>query len=441
MDLESEEDIIYVLDITKAFNNDMLPTNRTYKHDISRFYTLHHGIESGDLEEEDLFKLLEDNEDSANKTDAKGNYPIAYACNNVKYKKFAMELTTRYPDAVKNQDWTNRSNPLHVAVQWRRKQVISLIRLNANCLINYLDNENNGVTPLQQLCKVNNWSNENDKVLTMLLKFPNLLINKKSPENGYTALHYACMKYNWPAINLLLGHNKINIYNVDNERNPPFLKLIEDDDDSVTYQQILSIEAFLKNKTIAILQVGAKTRNALHLACIYGSPMMFGKIFLLKRSDINLGDVNGDTPLHLACAYNNKCIVNDLIKEPDIMIDNQNVHGQTPFHVACLNGSIECITMLLSMNEIKSYELLNEHTVDHNGSTVLHDVVCTGNYDVRLGTLKLLLGKYSMFANKKIKNNNGFTPLELAIIESLKAKARDSEHGIKVFEEIINLLK
>jgi ankyrin repeat protein len=207
------------------------------------------------------------------------------------------------------------------------------------------------------------------------------------------------------------------------------------------------MEIFFKSKSIAILQLGDKNRNALHIACISGDILIFEKMLLLKRSDINLGDVDGCTPLHLACANNNVTIMKALLKEPDIEADKKNKLGQTPFHVACLNCNIECIAMLLNMNQSMGYELFQQNTIDHQGNNVLHDVVCSHEHsEERLVVLKQLLESYAISEMIQVKNYNGKTALDLAKYCKMKTKElKDDEdlkpHALRVCNEMIKLLK
>jgi len=52
----------------------------------------------------------------------------------------------------------------------------------------------------------------------------------------------------------------------------------------------------------------AAKRTPLHIACIRGRPD-YSKLLLMKGANVNLQDIDGNTPLHYASEYGHKDIL------------------------------------------------------------------------------------------------------------------------------------
>ena len=68
-------------------------------------------------------------------------------------------------------------------------------------------------------------------------------------------------------------------------------------------------------------------------------------ILILKGSDINARDKQGETPMHDAAQYDNMDIIELLIsKKAKINIEGSD--GRAPIHLAIANGNIDIMDLL-----------------------------------------------------------------------------------------------
>ena len=98
---------------------------------------------------------------------------------------------------------------------------------------------------------------------------------------------------------------------------------------------------------------------------------------LLERPDI---DANADgnyccSPLHYACWYGNVDIVAELLKRPKLNINVRNMDGETPLHMALVHKMLSRVTSEVRVKVIKL--LVSHPEIDVNLETVKEGVLLT----------------------------------------------------------------
>jgi ankyrin repeat protein len=118
-----------------------------------------------------------------------------------------------------------------------------------------------------------------------------------------------------------------------------------------------------------------------------------------KSTDVDLSNKIGETPLMIASINGNMPVVKSLVEQRQAQI---NHIGWTPLHYAASRGHME----------VAEYLILKGATIDslsQSNTTPLMMAVISGNEPL----IKLLLDKG---ANLKLRNDQGFTAIDIAII-------------------------
>lgn len=118
-----------------------------------------------------------------------------------------------------------------------------------------------------------------------------------------------------------------------------------------------------------------------------------------KSTDVDLSNKYGETPLMIASIEGNLPVVKMLVEQRKAKIDHI---GWTPLHYASSKGQLE----------VARYLIANGAVIDSQSpgnTTPLMMAVHAGNEDL----IKLLLDKG---ADLQLRNNNGFTAIDIAII-------------------------
>lgn len=76
--------------------------------------------------------------------------------------------------------------------------------------------------------------------------------------------------------------------------------------------------------------------NILIDLCYLDEPKLLDRILRIQPTDVNLSDLNGDTPLHVACRHNAFRCIDVLFRHArgQINVTRQNIKGETPYYVA-----------------------------------------------------------------------------------------------------------
>jgi hypothetical protein len=145
---------------------------------------------------------------------------------------------------------------------------------------------------------------------------------------------------------------------------------------------------------------------------------MWGRVevakFLLTMDGINVNitDVDGNTPFNQACFEGQWKIVQLLLATDGINVLQADNDGDTPFMSACQGGHLEMVKTFLAMDGVQV------NKTDGGGGTALHDA-CEGG---KLEVIKLLVSVNGIMLDHTDKNGN--TPL---MCSSLMVYGEDEE--------------
>lgn len=153
-----------------------------------------------------------------------------------------------------------------------------------------------------------------------------------------------------------------------------------------------------------------------------------------KDIDPNITDKYGNSPLHWAAWFGNAQMVFLMLslENNNVKLNAQNKYGETALHYAGKLGRDWCTKFLLRRTDINLN--IKEHRA---GNTPLHEAAKNGHTEV----VKMLLAHDSI--NPNLRNDAGFTPLQLAMQGGAVAaadsdtsfQAQDSELWLSVSEE------
>ncbi|KAJ1529125.1 hypothetical protein HK096_009136, partial [Nowakowskiella sp. JEL0078] len=116
-------------------------------------------------------------------------------------------------------------------------------------------------------------------------------------------------------------------------------------------------------------------------------------------ANVNIADINGDTPIHVASAAGDLGYVNSLLSA-NASVTQRNCGGCTPLHCAATSGSAEIVVQLLKNGA-------DANALDHRNESPLHYAVRSG----RLECVSILL-VHQAVVNCSCKNSR--SPLHLA---------------------------
>ncbi|CAF0984665.1 unnamed protein product [Didymodactylos carnosus] len=140
----------------------------------------------------------------------------------------------------------------------------------------------------------------------------------------------------------------------------------------------------------------------------------------------NMIDNNGTSLLHICALRGYDKLLYYILNKYDNYINiNVNItdkYGHTPLHWACMENNVECLNILLKYNNINlnmiNYDglfIINHQTPIYliGGQTCLHFACEYGHIECVSLLLQNMITKQIM-----IKDFNGYTPLDLAIMNS-----------------------
>ena len=165
-----------------------------------------------------------------------------------------------------------------------------------------------------------------------------------------------------------------------------------------------------------------RKQQLLHEAVKSGSPALLRVALPALKSQIELGDSNGDTPLHLATAQGNLSMIKLLLQE-GAKISSLNIKKQTPLYLAAKLGNNAAINALLGVQR-------NLNQLGQDGRTLLSQTLIYGtDYWVVSGLMENLI-KYGADVNSR--NLDGTTPIFHALTWHESIQKRLIAAGAKV---------
>uniref|UniRef100_A0A6B2LLS6 Uncharacterized protein n=1 Tax=Arcella intermedia TaxID=1963864 RepID=A0A6B2LLS6_9EUKA len=162
-----------------------------------------------------------------------------------------------------------------------------------------------------------------------------------------------------------------------------------------------------------------------------------------EGNDVNLQNEFGDTALHIQAKNKNRQACINLLKDSKANPNIQNKEGKTPLHIACelanvgivsnlLRYKADCditdhlgntplLTLVVSGNTKSSATIAgtivnrgaSPHVVNKEGRSLLHYAAIKGDSEL----IRMLL---SLGLDPLRKDNNGQTPLDLALNEAIQ---------------------
>ena len=159
------------------------------------------------------------------------------------------------------------------------------------------------------------------------------------------------------------------------------------------------------NRLNRILTHDDSGNTLIHETIKHNARKCFSYIISQKGSrtiDLDIKNVNGNTPLGLGCFYKNDYCVHFLIKQGAIIWMKNNM-GDTPLHISILVGSLEITKTLINVG-------VNISDINNYSETPLHTAVRCNN--PKLEIIRLLVDKGSDLLTKNIKNESLLKTLE-----------------------------
>ncbi|KAF4529825.1 hypothetical protein B566_EDAN013993 [Ephemera danica] len=285
-------------------------------------------------------------------------YALHYAAENgnVDNMKLLLNREAKVSEILNKLD-VNGETALYLACKYGRTEAVELLLSHPRCLVNV------GSEKLPLHCAAGNGYVE---ILKLLLEWDSTLLNKQD-KDGETALHLACAVGNDEIVYSLLNFEGLDLNLTDKWGNTCF--------HTAALSKVCDIlSALLSQKPDLQNKINKKGRTALHIAASIRNDTVIKYLLNLENCDVNVQDINGDTPLHLYVnAYKRTHFdiqntdINVFKQKCSSLVDKGNKDGDTPLHKAVMVADHESVNKLIEMS-----------------------------------------------ANKDMKNNNGQTPVDLA---------------------------
>ncbi|KAG4094207.1 ankyrin [Neocallimastix lanati (nom. inval.)] len=305
----------------------------------------------------------------------------------------------------------NGRTPLMIAIKEKNYESIKIL-LSCNCNkysidVNIKDCDDN--FPLINSIIKFNGSNELVDLIDLLIK--NGANKNEVNYDELTALHMAC-KYNKSIlIPKLITEENVNMKDI-NGRTPLIIAIKEKN-----YEFIKILLSCNCNKYSIDVNTKGNYGNSILISTIIKfnnskSQIYSDLIDLLIKNGANKDEVNNEksTALHLACKYNNHILIPKLITKKNVNM--RDVNGQTPLMVAIKKENYKCVKVLLS-NYGKEYSI-DVNTKDNNGNSILISTIVKFKNSKKKIYCNLIDLLIKNGANKDEVNNDKSTALHLA---------------------------
>lgn len=254
-------------------------------------------------------------------------------------------------------------------------------------------------------------------------------------EDGNNIFHYAVKKGNISFLKLLIqkgvNHKAIN-------KNGGNAMLMASRG-ARGHQNALDLYTFLESHEIPVNITGDQGRNPLHAIASNSKDIDIINYFIERNVDVNLADIDGNTPFMNATSYNNLEVVKHLYTHVD-QVNLKNKEGKTALMMAVYRNEPSVVQFLIDQHAdlsptdhkgnslayylLKSYsdrntdhfnaklELLTHlgvsmNTIQEDGHTLYHIAVAQGS-------LNLLKQLEEFDIDLNLKNDDGLTALHLA---------------------------
>ncbi|XP_071491103.1 uncharacterized protein [Diadema antillarum] len=315
-----------------------------------------------------------------------------------------------------NDQKQNGMAPLHIAAINGSTDTVSQL-LDNSADIELMDDE--GMTPLHRATLYN-------RVETMALLIHEGAVIDEVDNNGFTPLLCAAWKGHVPAGDLLLTRGAdINVSDQHNKTPLHWAAEMDHVDIMKFFLQSGGNEHVNNPDTFE--------RTALHYAAERGNNTMI-RLLLEHSAECDAKDGMEKTPVHVAAQAGYVHCVEELLRNTPDLLNEDDRDGMTPLLTACYYGSHVVVMALLKMgadiskvndehrtalilaaanNHVMTMSLLIEHNCDINAidktkNTALH--LCCDAGHIAAANLLIRAG-----ADQSCSNDQGFTPLELAI--------------------------
>ena len=380
---------------------------------VPMYRKLRHAID-GSTTEDELVNLLNQCPIQALQyKDDKRQFLLHLACQHIGYEKFAILLWEKYPNAAFLQKkWNNYRNPLQIAFNVGRLDMVQTLITGSSNLIN--EQDSNGKTALFYAC-----AKDQLGVIKFLMTNSTININHQD-KYGQTALHICCYSLSLRSMELLMNDTNIRMRLMEFFSHRTAYEIFYFIVSTKCIPDINAVHHILKlflQKLPEIKETKSRTSNVVHAHVSGRWPIFTAFDFFMNNgceAIINQQDSKGNTPLHYACKpnTNTKCYhVKKLLEQPSLLHNVRNDKGRTPFHDACfyLNN--------LLVNAFFENGGADSNMVDYSGENALHHLIqgfikAPNNIDNFIETVYVLLNNNPFLV--KLLNNNGESAYDYA---------------------------
>ena len=436
---------------------------------------LHDACEGGNL---NLVKsLMELYKLDVNAQDDHGSTPlnVAVLCGNKKMSFCLINEFSCDPTMIGH----NGRSLLHDACEGGNLSLVKELILEHNLSVNARDHLNN--TPLLTAAS----SGEEKVALTLINEFgddPSV-----SNSSGRTVLHCACQTGCLNLVKGLIQHLDVDVNAKDADGNTPLDIVLSgpcgDGDISIVMRLVGDTEftsdpilaklhsaalngeekvVFLIEKLNCKTKVNSESndgtgRSLLHCACLGGNVSLVLTLIRRYQADLHCKESNGRTPFHLAVLSHREKVAIALIKNFSyvLRINEKDKNGRHALHEVCENGSENLVRTLVNQcndntrNNLRFNLIAGVHMRDGQGNTPLHIALLHGrgimalllinelgcNKDEKghegrsllhsacLGSSPGLVAKVSEFVSPLETDDNGDTPLHVALLHGREGAA------------------